>query len=184
MGIASYGGLTIGDGNDRIYPGAGGSVGGWTPTDANYGWLAGAGVKYNQFTPGNVYPIDGDPGPGDCRDCYPMPSPSPDPGPGPLPGPDPTPTPAPTPTPTPRPGDETGGGSDTSIIPAPVQNLLNNILSTVGLRRSTTAEQPLFLYTPAAPAAGNSGGPTVNISKLAVIAIVGAVAVWAYKKYA
>ena len=51
MPIAAYGGLVLDKDNNRVYPGSGGIVGGFTPGVANYGWLAGAGKTYEQFTP-------------------------------------------------------------------------------------------------------------------------------------
>lgn len=201
--IGSMGGMELDASNNRDWPGSGGMVGGVTPTSRNYSWALGVGEKYNTFTPSpmNILPPIIDDGCVYCRDPE-FPSPLPDypsdpgypgGGGGPLPAPVPTPTPTPSPTPTPDPvptndppGGPVVGGTPlpTDPLPGTVGSLIERLLEGIGLRQGVQS-QPLNIFQPAQPAAPQqSTGGAMNMRSLVVLAVLGFVGFWLYKKYA
>lgn len=173
--IASLGGQIVDSNNNRTIPGAGGYVGGLSLPGRNNAWIGGAGEAYNSFTPdtSNNNPIPMEiPGGEPCTLCrqtepgqnYPT-----YPGNG-EPFPAPSEVPGPTTTTTP------GGTTQTPPVETPpifvppdvIRDTINRLLDGIGMNRTRVNDSggPLFLYQPATPQAGSSGG--LNMQSLLV----------------
>lgn len=172
--IASMGGLIVDAENNRKIPGSGGMIGGYTPTKRNVAWIAGAGEVYNQFTPSAdggrrevelFDPIDPpiDSGGGDPIYTGPVDPPT-----------------GGTPT-TPTTGTTKTG--EPIKLPPIVETTITKLLEGVGFTRTAGGNQPLYLYTPAQPQAENASGG-VNMRSILMLAAVGAVGYFLYKRFA
>ncbi len=191
--IASYGGAIIDSKGNRVFPGSGGMVGGLSEPGKNYSYILGGGSQYNSFTPReNLDPRD--PGDGDPCDLDPR---SPfcgggggggrvcpgDPGCPPI---DPPPIDPPPPTcpgdpscPPIYPHDPVCPGDPScppEVIPGGITGIIQRLLGATPLNNSG----PVYLFTPQPGEAAAAGG--LDMKNLAIIAVIGLIAWFAYSK--
>lgn len=178
--IASLGGASVAKDGSRIYPGAGGYVGGLSlDGSGNYSTIGGGGSKYNSvIVSESIEPPDGGGGcPAYDPSCH-IDPPQGDTGGGNGGG---------------GSGDtgggsgdtggssgDTGDGPTTQIDGPTIFGIIQGLLAPSPRTSLGGSFSPLYVVNPAS--AGSAEG--VNMSRLLILLAVAAVAFWAYKRYA